>query len=207
MFRPHGEGDQEGLLEGLRYVLAGPEPTSVVKARREKLGISQRELARVSGVSQSVISRLEAGDQLPTNAQTGKLGVALKMGEHDLGLNESLAFAKRLAVKGKLPPEAAARVALHLLETQPTSEAGQRVHDAVLEGLLDIAKAASSNWSGVVIKAKTDRDVLARRLDRLYAGEKAQAEVALKGGSEDRPDRDGLGRRRKKPFSTHGRER
>jgi hypothetical protein len=48
---------------------------------------------------------------------------------------------RRLATKGKLEPEAAVRVALQLLETQPASESGRRVSDAALAALTDIAEA------------------------------------------------------------------
>lgn len=143
MFRSYGGGEREALLEVLRSRLAGEVPTSAVKARREELGMSQHDLARASGVSQPVISRIEAGGRLPTNAQAGKLGVALKMGRDDLGLEESLSLMRRLAVKGKLPSEAAVDVALHLLETQPTSEAGRRLNDAALAALVEIAETAA----------------------------------------------------------------
>ncbi len=53
------------MLEGLRSLLAGEVPTSAVKARREALGMSQYDLARASGVSQPVISRIEAGGRPP----------------------------------------------------------------------------------------------------------------------------------------------
>ncbi len=68
--------------------------------------------------------------------------MALQIGRDDLVLEESLSLMKRLAVKGRLPSEAAVDVALHLLETQPASEAGRRVNDAALAALVEIAEAA-----------------------------------------------------------------
>ena len=105
----HGDDRREELLEKLRSMLvAGEVPTSALKTRREELGVSQHELARRTGVSQAVISRIEAGEQLPTNAQIEKLGTALEVGEQDLGLAETMIMMSRLAAKGKLPPKAIA---------------------------------------------------------------------------------------------------
>ncbi len=154
MFGPYGERD--GRLERLRALLSGAEiPQSAIKARREELELSQRGLARVSGVSQPMISRIESGEQFLTNAAAQKLGAVLKMGRHELGLAEHLSLMRRLAVKSELDdPKAAVDIALHLLQTQPESEAGRRVSDAAVEALVDIAEAASDNWSGVGTKSK-----------------------------------------------------
>ncbi len=124
----NGYGDREELLEKLRSTLvAGEVPTSALKTRREELRISQHELARMSSVSQSVISRIEAGNRLPTDAQIEKLGVALKVGEQDLGLAEIMTMMGRLAAKGELPPEATADFAARLMARQPDSDAAQRL--------------------------------------------------------------------------------
>jgi transcriptional regulator with XRE-family HTH domain len=95
MFGPHGGNEREDLLDGLRSLLAREMPTSAVKARREELGLSQHGLARASDVSQPVISRVEAGEQMLTREAQRKVAVALKMDEHDPGLKESLAFMRR----------------------------------------------------------------------------------------------------------------
>lgn len=190
-----GEGDRGDLPDRLRSILAGKVPISAVKARREELGFSQHGLARVSGVSQPVISRVETGERLLTSDVARRLSVALKMSEHDLGLNENLSLMKRFATKGKLPPEAAVGVALRLLETQPDSEAGRHVQDAVLEALVEIAKAASATWTGVATKGSQKgaaRDHHGRVIDKKYSP-KGQ-------GEPEGPRRDASGKRLNKKY-------
>jgi transcriptional regulator with XRE-family HTH domain len=189
----HGNGKREELLDKLRSMLAAGEvPVSALKTRRKEFGISQHELARLSGVSQAVISRIEAGGQLPTNAQTEKLGEALKVGSQDLGLAETMTLMGRLAAKGKLPPEAAADFAAYLMTTQPDSEAARRVDAAVLGALVDITETASEARDGAAVamksQAKAGRDARGIRLVKPH-GIPDQRHTA--------DDRDGAGRRRR----------
>ena len=55
-----------------------------LKEHRERVGISQRELARLSGVSQGYISDLEAGKKDPRLTQAAKLARALGVLVDDL---------------------------------------------------------------------------------------------------------------------------
>jgi len=55
-----------------------------LKEHRERVGISQRELARLSGVSQGYISDLEAGKKDPRLSQAAKLARALGVLVDDL---------------------------------------------------------------------------------------------------------------------------
>ncbi|MFD3591504.1 helix-turn-helix transcriptional regulator [Nocardia sp. NPDC058640] len=48
-----------------------------VRERRVELGISQTELARRAGTSQAAISRLEAGEHVPTLTLLDRLAAAL----------------------------------------------------------------------------------------------------------------------------------
>ena len=189
----HGDEHREELLEKLRSTLAaGVVPASALKSRREELGISQHELARISSVSQSVISRIEAGDRLPTGAQTEKLAVALNVGRQDLGLAETMTTMGRLAAKGDLPPEAAADLAARLMLIQPDSEAARRLDVAVMGTLVDIAETARAARGGAAVgmksQAKAGRDARGLRIDKPH------------GIPNQRPtadDRDGAGRRRR----------
>ncbi len=158
--------ERDGRLEKLRALLSeGKVPESALKVRREVLKMSQRSLAQLSGVSQSVISRVESGDKLLTDAAAQKLAAALKMDRQELGLAETLSWMRSLAVKGELEPKATADIALHLLQTQPESEAGRRVNDVAITALADIAEAAAETYGGSVAVTKT-RDRQGRRGDR-----------------------------------------
>ena len=55
-----------------------------LKEFREKTGYTQRELARLSGISQGYISDLEAGKKDPRLAQAAKLARALGVLVDDL---------------------------------------------------------------------------------------------------------------------------
>lgn len=157
--------ERDGRLKRLRASPSGEKiPESAIKARREELGMSQHELARASGLSQPVISRIEAGTQLLMAAASQKLGAALKRKPHDLGLAENLSLMRRLAVKGRLDSKAAVSIALHLLQTQPESEAGRRVNDAAIAAMADIAEAAAENYVGGKVALKI-RDERGRQID------------------------------------------
>lgn len=51
---------------------------SEIKALRKKLGLTQAELAKYAGVSQSLIAKIEAGDIDPTYSKTQKIFEALQ---------------------------------------------------------------------------------------------------------------------------------
>lgn len=120
----------------------GIVPESSVKVLRENIGMSQRSLARASGVSQTVISRIESGDASLTRKAAGNLAAALKTDRHDLTVAENLSLLARLAVRGKLSREVAAGVAMHLIENEHDSEAGRCLANAALEELVTIVEAA-----------------------------------------------------------------
>jgi HTH-type transcriptional regulator / antitoxin HipB len=69
----------------LRFELA-----EAVRARREELGLSQRQLAERAGMTQPGIARFEAGGTTPTLPLLERLAAAL-----GLTLNVSLAPAER----------------------------------------------------------------------------------------------------------------
>ncbi|MET9676047.1 helix-turn-helix transcriptional regulator [Streptomyces sp. NPDC006482] len=53
-----------------------------VRARREELGMSQTQLARVAGLRQPAVARFEAGGTMPTLPLLERLAVALGMRLH-----------------------------------------------------------------------------------------------------------------------------
>jgi hypothetical protein len=148
-------------------------------------------------VSQAVISRIEAGGQLPTSVQTEKLGAALKMGEQDLSLEETMTSMGRLAAKGELRPGAAADFAACLMWTQPDSEAARRVDAAVLEALVDFAETASEARGGAAVgvksQAKVGRDTRGLGLDKPHRLS-GQRPISDDRGSTGRRRRDAQGR-------------
>lgn len=57
---------------------------SHLKEHRERRGLTQEELYKLSGVSRSTIAELEGGRRLARPATTGKLARALKVNPEDL---------------------------------------------------------------------------------------------------------------------------
>jgi DNA modification methylase/transcriptional regulator with XRE-family HTH domain len=53
--------------------------SGAIRARREKIGLSQSELAESLGVSKSLLSQIESGKRQPTDEQISKLAVHLRM--------------------------------------------------------------------------------------------------------------------------------
>lgn len=71
-----------------------------LKAAREKAGISQYRLAKISGVSQAFISEIESGEKQPTTPVLAKLCSALGMSLADffadtVPLSDSAVIEKR----------------------------------------------------------------------------------------------------------------
>src|SRR5690242_13973247 len=60
---------------------------SVIRSRREVLGLSQTQLARVLGVTKSLLSLIENGKRQPTKHQIGVLAEVLRMPPDILLLN------------------------------------------------------------------------------------------------------------------------
>jgi DNA-binding XRE family transcriptional regulator len=56
----------------------GPGIAKLVAARREALGLSQRELAKRAGISHTVISRIEGGEHSPSPKTLERLAEALR---------------------------------------------------------------------------------------------------------------------------------
>jgi DNA-binding XRE family transcriptional regulator len=55
-----------------------PPIAKLIASRREELGISQRELAKRAGISHTVVSRIEQGEQTPSRRTLERLADALR---------------------------------------------------------------------------------------------------------------------------------
>lgn len=76
-----------------------PYEPSQIRSLRQRLGMSQRQLARVLGVPQSTVQRWEAGDMSPSAASLGRLD--------DLAREHGVPFTPFLATEVPGEPEAA----------------------------------------------------------------------------------------------------
>ena len=71
--RPTANGVEESTAATL-----APGIAKLVAARRETLGLSQRELAKRAGISHTVISRIEGGEHSPSPKTLERLAEALR---------------------------------------------------------------------------------------------------------------------------------
>jgi ribosome-binding protein aMBF1 (putative translation factor) len=69
--------DSEGVRSGYEAAKRGYELGQAVRARRLEIGMSQTELAERAGMTQSAVSRLEAGGSVPTIGVLERLAAAL----------------------------------------------------------------------------------------------------------------------------------
>jgi HTH-type transcriptional regulator/antitoxin HipB len=69
--------DSEAVRAGYEAAKRAYELGKAVRARRLELGMSQTELAQRAGMTQSAVSRLEAGGTVPTIGVLERLAAAL----------------------------------------------------------------------------------------------------------------------------------
>lgn len=119
---PHGQKIQESQVFGL--VLA-----RVIIQLRDKKGFSQAELAQRSGISQPVISRMEAGKQQPTAYQYGQLASAFGMDVPTLNAHVTEAMART---------KSAAEAATQTKAASPAQAWNQALVVAGLAGLVGL---------------------------------------------------------------------
>ncbi|MGH2978697.1 MAG: helix-turn-helix domain-containing protein [Solirubrobacterales bacterium] len=70
--------DGQEVVQEPNGVNLGPGIAKLVAARREALGLSQRELAKRAGISHTVISRIEGGEHSPSPKTLERLAEALR---------------------------------------------------------------------------------------------------------------------------------
>ena len=69
--------ESEGVRSGYEAAKRAYELGQAVRARRLEIGMSQTELAERAGMTQSAVSRLEAGGNVPTIGVLERLAAAL----------------------------------------------------------------------------------------------------------------------------------
>jgi HTH-type transcriptional regulator / antitoxin HipB len=74
---PRGGRDSEAVRAGYEAARRAYELGQAVRARRLELGMSQTELAERASMTQSAVSRLEAGGTVPTIGVLERLAAAL----------------------------------------------------------------------------------------------------------------------------------
>src|SRR3989338_1493771 len=116
-----------------------------VKKRRLALGWSQHQLAKLSGLSQSIITKLEAGKNIPRFDVVRKLDSALLLGEREGSVKaKDIMTTKLLAVKAHTPVGEAAKMLVEKGYSQaPVLKDGQII-GLVTERSLLMADAADS---------------------------------------------------------------
>ena len=75
--RPTANGRTANGVEDSAGATLAPGIAKLVAARRETLGLSQRELAKRAGISHTVISRIEGGEHSPSPKTLERLADAL----------------------------------------------------------------------------------------------------------------------------------
>lgn len=108
-----------------------------IKQIRKKLGLTQTELAQKSGVSQSLIAKIEAGNLDPTYTKTKRIFDTLNLLAQRKSMKAGAVMNRRLLSAG--PPDALSRVARrmrrHGISQLPVIER-DRVVGLVTEALL-----------------------------------------------------------------------
>lgn len=168
MFAPYeiDEERNERLRTLLEVLGTSAVPTSALKAKREASGMSQHELARASGISQPVISRVEAGTTTLTAEAARRLDEALgtdaRVGELPLKDAELLSSLKRRALAGELDAAKLESAALAMAATEPSDMRMRPAVDAAVRAMLDVAEVAEKTWQEPTA-AKTRNGVGQRR--------------------------------------------
>ncbi len=168
MFRSRAER----LAEVLEAAPDAEVPTSAIRDLRGKR--PQSQIALKSGVSQAMISELEAGRKQLTPGTAKKLAPALGVSAAELEIAEQVSTLQRLATKGALDPRQILAAIEEIAFSLPDDEVSDRLVDALL-AVMKQALAAHEKNEGAV------------------------APVATKAGRKPRGERDGLGRKRDKP--------
>lgn len=156
-------------------------PAQLLEARRQQ-GLSLEAVAKLSGVSRSMISQIERGESSPTISTLWNLTRALQVdfaGLFDAGLRDSRIEVLRLSavptienigenIKLRIlsPPEEAGRHEVYelvfglngLLDSQP-HQRGTREHLTVIEGVVDVRSGENTERLEAGDTARYNADV------------------------------------------------
>jgi len=92
-----------------------------IKQMRQKLGLTQSQLAKLANVSQSLITKVERGTIEPSYTIVRRIFLVL---EEELGRKQKTIFAKDISVKNiiSLKPEDTIENAIHLMKKHAISQ-------------------------------------------------------------------------------------
>ena len=176
-------------------------PPSTVKSRREDLGLTQVQLARESGLSQSLIAAIEAGERKLTRDAAQKLAVPLSLKASDLAMAEEVSALGRAAEAGKLDPY---RLVDSIMEfSRTTEDEDDELYDQLTDALLMILQRAvetHASTRGATEVSTKSADTRRRRRDASgYALEKPHQPESQR-IMQNHPERDAEGKKIRKPF-------
>ncbi|MDP9476314.1 MAG: helix-turn-helix domain-containing protein [Actinomycetota bacterium] len=166
MFRSRAER----LAEVLEAAPDAEVPTSAIRDLRGDR--PQSEVALKSGVSQAMISELEAGRKQLTPGTAARLAPALGVTPAELELAEQVSTLQRLAIKGTMDPARILDAIQEIAFSLPDDEVSDRLVDALLAVLRQALAAHEENEGNAAVATKTarkprgDRDGLGRKLDK-----------------------------------------
>jgi transcriptional regulator with XRE-family HTH domain len=105
-----------------------------IKARREELGLSRRDLVAASGLSYPYVSQLETGHRLPSHKSVAMLARALELDPSELSAAIPYADMTPVPVSAMMPAGAASDVGGNWRSNpsfKPAGRSGKRPRDTV----------------------------------------------------------------------------
>lgn len=182
-----GDGRKEKLLADLLEGVGDADAVPVSALKDLRGGISQRQLALKSGLTQGYLSEVEAGKRRLTLKSAEAIAPVLGIKADQLMWADAVGGMQAEAVEGELDPRAVLDMVLELSARSGNDE----VADEVLDSLLVVLKKALSTYRSELAERKAARD----------AGETEQEQQQVSTKSHKRePTRDGNGIRREKPY-------
>lgn len=123
-------------LQKLKEALYGPPdaaPCHVMKALRERQGLSQAALGKAAGVSGQLIGLIESGSRSMTPQVATKAALELGVDSDDLKVAHNLDVLRRSAEAGQVSPEQVVQVTQKFAEVNGDSQFWSDVMNALLE--------------------------------------------------------------------------
>ncbi len=126
-----------------------------IKIRRKKLGLTQTELAKLSGVSQSLIAKIESNKIDPTFSKTKKIFLALNSIQKKTSLKAKDIMNKKII---SLKPEAYLKEAIDKMRSHGISQIP--IIDKEIIGLVSESSILEQIQEGKDIKELKIKDVI-----------------------------------------------